>query len=465
MLKREEEDRSILRDSTTTCSRRRFLSLATRAAAGALLAACAPATLTRQPAPASPRCADEVVQLVYQDWRTEWFPPLAQRMLARFHETHPRIRVFYLPDPENIEERMLADMQAGTAADVFQGCCTFFPIWAQKGYTLDLRPYVAADIDAATIQDWDPAQYGALFTRDGRQFGLPKYHGALALYYNKDLFDRHRIAYPEENWDHDDYLAAMRLLARPTSEREEPDRLWGSMIDISWDRVQVHVNSWGGHLVDPDDPTRCRLADEEALAAMEWIRARMWDDRVMPSRLQVHNLSTRQAFASRRLAMVEDGSWALKDILSQADFRVGVAPFPAGPARRATLATTDGFGIYAQTRCPDAAWELVKFLTGPDYGRAMAQAHFLQPARFSLVNDWIGYVLAEFADKTTEADLAAFAHGHEHGYSVTAEIFANMADARQLVYAAWDQIFTLGQAPVDQLREVCRQIDASQGGG
>ena len=459
------EDRLILRDSTAACSRRRFLSLAAQAVAGALLAACAPPSLTRQPAPASPRCADEVVQLVYQDWRTEWFPSLAQRMLARFHETHPHIRVFYLPDPENIEERMLADMQAGTAADVFQGCCTFFPIWAQKGYTLDLRPYVAADIDAATIQDWDPAQYSALFTRDGRQFGLPKYHGALALYYNKDLFDRYRIAYPEENWDHDDYLAAMRLLARPANDGAEIDRLWGSMIDISWDRVQVHVNGWGGHLVDPDDPTRCRLADEEALAAMEWIRARMWDDRVMPSRLQVHNLSTRQAFASKQLAMVEDGSWALKDILSQADFRVGVAPFPAGPARRATLATTDGFGIYAQTRCPDAAWELVKFLTGPDYGRAMAQAHFLQPARFSLINDWIGYILDEFGDKTTEADLAAFAHGHEHGYSVTAEIFADMADARQLVYAAWDQIFTLGQAPIDQLREVCQQIDASQRGG
>ena len=29
--------------------------------------------------------------------------------------------------------------------------------------------------------------------------------------------------------------------------------------------------------------------------------------------------------------MVEDGSWALKDILDGAEFRVGVAPLPAGP--------------------------------------------------------------------------------------------------------------------------------------
>ena len=27
--------------------------------------------------------------------------------------------------------------------------------------------------------------------------------------------------------------------------------IWGSMFDVSWDRIQVHVNSWGGHFVDP----------------------------------------------------------------------------------------------------------------------------------------------------------------------------------------------------------------------
>ena len=71
----------------------------------------------------------------------------------------------------------------------------FFPTWAQKGYTLDLRPFVEADLDQATISDWDPAQYRSFFAPDGRQFGVPKYHGALALYYNKDMFERawHRL--------------------------------------------------------------------------------------------------------------------------------------------------------------------------------------------------------------------------------------------------------------------------------
>jgi len=375
--------------------------------------------------------------------------------------SHPDIHVFYTPDPDNLEEQMLVDMQAGTAPDVFQGCCTHFPIWAQEGFTLDLRPYVEADLDQATIDDWDPAQYEAFFTRDGRQYGLPKYHGALALYFNKDLLDEYGVDYPDASWYHDDYLAAMRRLTHDRDGDGQTD-LWGSMLDISWDRIQMHVNGWGGHFVDPDDPTRCLMAEPEALEAMEWLRARMWDDKVMATPLDVQNMGTRDAFSAGHVAMVEDGSWALKDILANADFRVGVAPFPAGPVRRVTLATTDGFGIYAGTRHPKASWELLKFLISKDYGRAMAQANFLQPARASLVEEWVEVIREEFPESAQDVDIAAFADGHINGYSVTAEIFTNMTDARRIAYAAWEQIFVLGQASVELMQEASRQIEDAQ---
>ena len=214
------------------------------------------------PAPIRPPRAGEKVQLVYRDWRTDWFPPMAQQMLDEFHATHPNIRVFYNLDPENaeFEEKCLAGFQAGTAPDVFQGCCSFFPVWAQKGYTLDLRPFVQADLDRATIDDWDPVQYQSFFGKDGKQYGLPKYHGAQALLYNKDLFDQYHVDYPNENWNHDDYLNAMKRLTQDRDQDGKTD-LWGSMLDIGWERIQVHVNAWGGHFVDPTDATVSRMAD------------------------------------------------------------------------------------------------------------------------------------------------------------------------------------------------------------
>jgi multiple sugar transport system substrate-binding protein len=388
---------------------------------------------------------------------------MAATMLAEFHATHPDIRVFYVPDPENelFAEKMLADMQAGSAPDVFQGNGVFFPTWAQKGYTLDLRPFVKADLDQATIDDWDPAQYRSFFAPDGRQFGVPKYHGALALYYNKDLFDALGVSPPSDSWNQDDYLRAMSRVTRTPADAAAGR--WGSMLSIDWDRLQVHANAWGGNFVDSKDPTRSAMADPPSLRAMEWLRARMWDDRVMATVTDVQNLSLATAFADGRLAMVEDGSWSLKDILTNAKFRVGLAPMPAGPARRVTLATTDGFGIYAGTRHPEAAWELVKFLIGKEYGRAMARANLLQPARLSLVDEWSGYVRNEFPTAARDLDIGVFADGQRRGYSVTAEVFpAQMDEVTRLCSDAWELLFTLGKTRTNSLTEVATAIDRLQ---
>lgn len=439
-------------------SRRDFLRLVALGLGGLVLSSCRPSSAN----PLSQ--SSEKVKLVYQDSTSDWFLPMVQEMLAEFHADHPNIQVFYTPEPQGTldkETKMLQDMQAGAAPDVFQGCCSWFPIWAQKGYTLDLRPFVEADLEQDVLDDWDPAQYRALFTHDGKQYGLPKYHGALALYYNKDLFDKYNVSYPDDTWDHDDYLDAMKRLAHDRDGDGHVD-LWGSQTYITWDRIQMHVNGWGGHLIDPNDPSKCRIAEPEALAAQEWLRARMWDDRVMATPLDVKNMWPNEVFIAGQTAMVEDGSWQLKSILSNSDFRVGIAPLPAGPVRRVTLATTDGFGIYAGTKHPEAAWELVRFLISKNYGRAMARAGFLQPARESLVDEWAQIIRNEFPEKARDVDIAAFADGHRKGYSVVAEVAANMSEATRLVNEAWEEIYTLGKAPVEIMKEVSRQLELAQ---
>ena len=186
---------------------------------------------------------DQQVQLVYQDWRTAWFSPMVEEMMGKFYETHPNIRVFFTPDPRGLADIMLEQMKAGTAPDVFEGCCAYFPIWAQEGFTLDLRPFIEKDLDESITADWDPAQYASFLTRDGLRYAVPKYHGALALYYNKDLFDEYGVGYPDGSWDHDDYLSAMRRLTH--------DR------DSGWEHRPLGQHD--RHLLGPHPNARQRL--------------------------------------------------------------------------------------------------------------------------------------------------------------------------------------------------------------
>ncbi len=94
----------------------------------------------------------------------------------------------------------------------------------------------------------------------------------------------------------------------------------------------------------------------------------------------------------------------------------------------------------------------------------MARANFLQPARASLVDDWIEAIRKEYPQESKDVDLAAFADGHIKGYSVVAEVFANMEDAKRIADDAWNRVLTFGQAPLDDLKAACIQIQAAQTG-
>ena len=157
------------------------------------------------------------------------------------------------------------------------------------------------------------------------------------------------------------------------------------MVDVSWERLQVHGNGWGGNFVDPQNPAHSLMSRSEALDALEWIRGRMWTDHTMATPLDMQNLETRQTFIQQRIAMVEDGSWALKDILENAPFRVGVAPFPAGPARQSDLGYYRRLCHLRRHQVSRGRLGAAQFLTDREYARATAQAHRLQPARASLV--------------------------------------------------------------------------------
>ncbi|MCB0189197.1 MAG: extracellular solute-binding protein, partial [Caldilineaceae bacterium] len=217
--------------------------------------------------------------------------------------------------------------------------------------------------------------------------------------------------------------------------------------------------------VAPYDAAFCTADEPAATTALEWLRTRMWDEHIMAGFPDVQYMSPRSAFINQRVAMVEEGSWVLKEILRNSDFPVGVAPLPRGPVRRVTLATSDGFGIYRDTQYPEASWEFLKFLTSERFGLALAQADFLQPARASLIDQWMGFIREEFPEKAQNLDLTAFADGHLRGYSVTVEIADNMAEVEPQLTAAFEQIFTLGQAPVSMMHAVCAQINRTQRNG
>ena len=69
--------------------------------------------------------------------------------------------------------------------------------------------------------------------------------------------------------------------------------------------------------------------------------------------------------ASGRVAMIQDGNWALQDISKLGmEFGVGVLPVLQRPA---TITSSSWTGIYANTEYPEEAWELFRYLNLDEY--------------------------------------------------------------------------------------------------
>ncbi len=61
-----------------------------------------------------------------------------------------------------------------------------------------------------------------------------------------------------------------------------------------------------------------------------------------------------------------------------------------------------------------------------------------------------------------EVEIAAFADYHVNGNSVTAKLLPNMEDSTSIAYSAWDSILALGRGNVNQMEDVCAQIEVVQ---
>ncbi|HEY66610.1 MAG TPA: extracellular solute-binding protein [Caldilineae bacterium] len=240
--------------STGRVTRREFLKSAAVGGLGLALAACAPAT-PAPPAPevkAAPEKAEEVVTVRFMSRAGADNLPTYEKVIREdFESQHPNIKVSIEPAPDGWIDKLLAQMVAGTAVDIFQAWGNIFYNWTERDLILDVQPFVDATMTEEEIADYNEFQWEGLKMR-GIRVGMPKYINVMTVTINKDLFDQYGVEYPPEDgdWDHDDYAEMARKLTE-AARKEGNENRWGGWYPAwSWDRFWYRVEMFGGKIVD-----------------------------------------------------------------------------------------------------------------------------------------------------------------------------------------------------------------------
>ena len=267
---------------------------------------------------------------------------------------------------------------AGTPPDLMYMGYPEMQLYASEGTFLPLDDYVAQDPDVNTDMFF-PSLVDA-FTYKGQLYGVSKDWNTQVLYYDKDLFDKAGIAYPDETWTWDDVLAAAKKITADTDGDGMTDQ-WGFVTDTGMNRIGSWIYGNGGGILN-EDKTQCVLDQPAAVGALEFLTGMMFDDKVAPSKAELGDLSAKEMFSSGKAGMYVCGGWRVLGFRDITDFGWDIAPIPLSPhsGTRGTVVDTVSWSIAKNTQYPDAAWELLKFFTGEVGQVRMAQGGTATPS-------------------------------------------------------------------------------------
>lgn len=380
-----------------------------------------------------------------------------------FEAKYPKITLDYVWQMN--DEKFLAAAAAGDGFDIQDLCCAQLPVEARAGVLMKLDPFIKKGMKDSDVKDWIEWQY-KYFNIDGSQYGIGKYMGTTALYYNKDWFRQKGVALPTENWTWNEYRDAMVKLTDVPNKKFGINLLAGTGGTMAGDRRQAKVHQNGGNMVDPKNDLKSALDQSKTIEAFEWLHARIWKENasIQPQQLPGYPdtiLITRLQFAQGHVAMWEDGSWSLAPLTQdKPSFDWDVMTLPKGTAGRNVLATTDGWAMWSGTKSVDDTWLLLSWLNSDDwYG---LQSKRLQPARLSWLSKWQTMIAEAYPDLKGK-NLKAFVMGPEQGFAKPWELHRYHAATNALINTAFEDSVAKNLKPVkDTHVELARQVNEIQ---
>ena len=300
---------------------------------------------------------------------------LLESLVAEFEQANPDVDVKFIWVPASQYQTKLKTLIAARDAPDLVYCGDVWVAYLLP-FLRDLPDFVRRDADEIGLDDFYPRILRSC-QHDGRYYFLPRWFNISLLYYNRKLFDQANQPYPTGRWTWQDYVEAGRKLTRRGPDGKV--QTWGSDIVLGWwGEWLILVRQSGGRLFS-EDLTRCLLAGPQAIRGLEFYRDKVYRWGISPR----PGYGPENGFASGKVGMLlggHTGTWPTYNALPDLDWDIQV--LPRGPATRAGgEIALDALGISKTSRQPEAAWRLLKFLTGRHSIRRHVQAGYLSVRR------------------------------------------------------------------------------------
>lgn len=312
-------------------------------------------------------------------WGTNADEKAWKERLSEFHDKHPNVRVRFEFMPwERTFDKLLISTAGGKAPDATVVSSMWFVPAASKGLFHDLGELVERDKEF-DLEDFYPAAVNGWGKYKGRLYAIPAGIDIYAMFYNKTMFDKHGIPYPDETWDWEKYLWAAKQLTKDLDGDGKLDQ-WGTTQGM-W---QAYIWQNGGDILN-EDQTKCTLDRPEAYEGLQFMADLRNKYHLAPSPAEMADIGTRNLFMNGKIGMYFSGSWEVPLYFEKTikDFEYDVAPMPKG-VQRAAFFGGASYAVLKGSKHKEEAWELVKFMVSKDALKTRAIKEQVVPSRISV---------------------------------------------------------------------------------
>ena len=269
-------------------------------------------------------------------------------ILDEFKEKHPEVTI--VDDSQGDESAfnniLSTDIASGTMANIFriQGVANLSE-YIDNGLILDVQPYLDEDPEWGGGFTEGALSYYQVPGKEGT-YAIPMESGLIGVYYNKDLFDKYGVEYPDENTTWEEFKDKCKQLTQ--------DGNYGTVFASSLDYYDPQVLSLGGEIIN--EKGEFDITGDKTTAALQSLADLINVDKVAPKIADTANTVWNwEQFEGGNIGMMIDGPWGATNVTNYCDFNVGYSIIPKAE-KQVTTINGSALAVTSESKHPKEAY-------------------------------------------------------------------------------------------------------------
>jgi len=307
-------------------------------------------------------------KIIFSSWGSIDEINILKPIIENFSKKN-NIEVELIHIPENYFQKLHMMFASNTEPDVLFMNNFNLPVYADSNVLEPLDSYILNDKFDKSI----------FFSRSleslswkNNLYCLPRDVSNLVIYYNKDIFIKKNVAFPNKNWDMKEFIKISEKLKDKNIYTFFKDKRILFWLPFLW--------SFGGDLFT-DDMKTFKLNDKNSIEALKFYTDLTLKYKIAPSEKEIGNVKAAQLFSENRLAMFLSGRWSVPTFRKILKFDWDIINFPNGRNGSIVGIDASGWCISKNSKNKYTAWKFLKYLASNEVIAKFTKDGLIVPAR------------------------------------------------------------------------------------